>query len=127
MGAISLVLAPFTVLVSERQPWWGVLAVLLALFGLVIWLGKKGWKDEGDTFAAALLSYGGTFAFHLIDSAVGDGGWNLFDKRNIYVALWAFVAWTGFMMVKYNREQEEQARREKADRIRKRIDESRGE
>ena len=103
MGFLALIVAPFTVLVSERQPFWAVPLVLLALLCLVVWLGKRGWTDKEEVSMAALFAYGGTFAFHLVGSAGGEGGWSLFDERNLLLYCWAFVAWVGFTGARINR------------------------
>lgn len=107
MGFIVLVLlAPLSILVSEGLPWWFVAIDLLVVLGVVVWAGSSGWKDEGNVCLAALISYGGFFAFHFIDSAMGDGGWSPLEERNILLVLWAFVAFVGHGLAARSREQE---------------------
>lgn len=65
--------------------------------------GSKGWADEGMVCLAALISYGGFFVFHLINSASSDGGWDLFDDTNTLVAVWALVAYAGYEAGNYNK------------------------
>lgn len=105
MGLVVLfIVAPASVLISERSSWLTVGPAILLVFALGEWLRHKEWEDKEQLATAALLSYGLFFIFRLIDAAAGNGGWGLFDKMNLVIYAWSFTAWFLFGSAKWNRE-----------------------
>ncbi|WP_237310239.1 hypothetical protein [Streptomyces sp. AMCC400023] len=124
-GVVLVVIAPFSILLSERSPWWAVIPAMVILLGLALWRGHKGWRDEEMATHAALVAYGVFFLWHLIDKASGDGQWSFLEERNLLLYSWSLVAYMAYGAAKENRDHPERAKRRMESKIAREAEERR--
>jgi hypothetical protein len=74
------------------SPWWLIVGIAAVLFfGGAYLIGERGWDNVTDFCMPGLIINGVIFVFRFLSSAEGSGGWDLLDRPNWILLLYALV------------------------------------